>query len=42
MMMMLNAAAVKTLTFDFFNFFEMIIQRSFAFKMLIMFFFHDS
>ncbi len=40
-MMMLNAAAVETLTFDFFSFSKMIIQKSFAFKTLIMFFFHN-
>ncbi len=41
-----NVAAVDALNFKAFNFFtshsEMIIQRSLTFKILIMFFFHDS
>ncbi len=40
-----NVSAVDTLNFEAFDFFshlEMIIQRSLAFKTLIMFFFHDS
>jgi len=40
-----NVFAVDALNFeafDFFSHFKMIIQRSLTFKILIMFFFHDS